>query len=164
MKHENTNVALQAIEFWSTVCEEEISIAEAIEESYMNPEPAERQNHKFAENALVHLVPVLLWLLTKKEEEDDEDEWNVSMAAATCLGLLANTVGDPIVEQVIQFVESHIKHADWRFREAAVMAFGSIMEGPSRKVLGPLCQMVFLLCFYERKADFWMRPYESCVK
>ena len=140
MKHENSNVALQAIEFWSTVCEEEYDIIQDNEEAYLNDEPNPRENYKFAESAMNELVPVLLWLLTKKEEDDDEDEWDVSMASATCLGLFAMTVGDPIVGQVVRFVEANIRNTDWKFREAAVMAFGSIMEGPSRKILGPLCR------------------------
>lgn len=64
------------------------------------------------------------------------------MSAATCLSLLANTVQDAIVPPVVQFVEGNIQSADWHQREAAVMAFGSILEGPSGTVLGPLVKSV----------------------
>jgi importin subunit beta-1 len=81
---------------------------------------------------------VLLLLLTKQEELADEDEWNVSMAAGTCLSLLAGAVQDAIVPAVIPFIEAHIKSTDWHHREAAVMTFGSILEGPDPIVLTPL--------------------------
>lgn len=77
-------------------------------------------------------------LLTKQEEDADEDEWNVSMAAGTCLSLLAGAVQDSIVGPVIPFIEGNIKSEDWHHREAAVMAFGSILEGPDPDVLTPL--------------------------
>lgn len=60
------------------------------------------------------------------------------MAAGTCLSLLAQCVEDAVVAPVIPFVENHIRHSDWRFREAAVMAFGSILEGPEHKLLANL--------------------------
>lgn len=81
---------------------------------------------------------MLLHLLTKQEEDADDDEWNVSMAAGTCLSLLAGAVQDAIVPAVIPFIEAHIKAEDWHHREAAVMTFGSILEGPDPAVLTPL--------------------------
>lgn len=81
-------------------------------------------------------MPVLLLLLTKQEEDDDE--WNISMAAGTCLALLAGAVQDAIVPAVIPFIEAHIKAEDWHQREAAIMTFGSILEGPDPAVLTPL--------------------------
>lgn len=81
---------------------------------------------------------MLLQLLTQQEEHADEDEWNVSMAAGTCLSLLAGAVQDVIVPAVIPFIEAHIKSDDWHKREAAVMTFGSILEGPDPGVLTPL--------------------------
>lgn len=90
---------------------------------------------------MAEIAPVLLWLMTKKEEDDDEDEWNVSMAAATCLQLLAAVTGGLIVPHVLPFVEANIKNADWKFREAAVMAFGSIIDGPESKDVAPLVSM-----------------------
>jgi importin subunit beta-1 len=45
---------------------------------------------------------------------------------------------DAIVPIVIPFIEANIKQSDWRQREAAVMAFGSILEGPDPAALSPL--------------------------
>jgi len=138
MKSEDERVALQAVEFWSTVCDEEIELAnEALEASEVGETP-DRLSHNFAKAALPEILPVLLWLLTKQEEDADEDDWNVSMAAGTCLSLLAQCVEDAIVAPVIPFVESHIRNADWRYREAAIMAFGSILEGPDHRLLANL--------------------------
>jgi importin subunit beta-1 len=87
---------------------------------------------------LPEIVPVLLTLLTKQDEDAEEDEWNVSMAAGTCLSFLAQAVHDAIVPMVIPFIEANIKNPDWHFREAAVMAFGSILAGPDPAVLTTL--------------------------
>ncbi|KAI8384226.1 armadillo-type protein [Radiomyces spectabilis] len=138
MNHPEQNVALQAIEFWSTVCDEEMELKRELEEASLTGEPAEHAYHQFAEAALPEILPVLLWLLTKQEEDEDEDEWNTSMAAATCLSLLAQCVGNIIIPPIVPFVETNIQNNDWRYREAAVMAFGSILDGPEPHVVTPL--------------------------
>ncbi|MBA0616062.1 hypothetical protein Godav_016143 [Gossypium davidsonii] len=90
--------------------------------------------------ALPALVPMLLETLLKQEEDQDQDEgaWNIAMAGGTCLGLVARTVGDDIVPFVVPFIEENIQKPDWRQREAATYAFGSILEGPSPEKLIPL--------------------------
>lgn len=98
----------------------------------------ETESKFFAKIALPEIVPVLLQLLTRQEEDADEDEWNISMAAGTCLGLLAQAVSDLIVAAVIPFIEGNIRAQDWHHREAAVMTFGAIMEGPDPGLLTPL--------------------------
>ena len=98
----------------------------------------ERESKYFAKVALPEIIPVILRLLTRQEEDADEDEWNISMAAGTCLTLLAQAVGDSIVNFVIPFIESNIKSPDWHSREAAVMTFGSILDGPDPALLTPL--------------------------
>lgn len=138
MKHADEQVALQAVEFWSTVCDEEIELALEAEEAAEFSEAPDRESSHFARVALPEVLPVLLLLLTKQEEDATDDEWNVSMAAGTCLALLAQCVGDGIVTPIIPFVEGNIKSPEWRCREAAVMAFGSILDGPEEKILAPL--------------------------
>ncbi|KAJ7691521.1 armadillo-type protein [Mycena olivaceomarginata] len=129
MKHPDERVALQAVEFWSTVCKEEVDLAIEAQEAQEYRESPETESKHFAKIALHEIVPVLLLLLTKQEDLADKDEWNVSMAAGTCLSLLAGAVQDAIVPAVIPFIEAHIKSTDWHHREAAVMTFGSILEG-----------------------------------
>ncbi|KAI7885067.1 ARM repeat-containing protein [Lichtheimia hyalospora FSU 10163] len=138
MNHSEDKVALQAIEFWSTVCEEEISLKEAALEAVEFGLTPERNLYNFAEAAMNDVLPVLLWLLTKQEEDADEDEWNVSMSAATCLTLYAQCVRNIIIGPIVPFVESNIQNTDWHYREASVMAFGSILDGPDVAVVMPL--------------------------
>jgi len=106
--------------------------------AYEFGETPERESRDFAKVALPEILPVILQLLTRQEEDADEDEWNVSMAAGTCLSLLALAVNDTIVQAVIPFIETNITSPDWHFREAAVMAFGSILDGPDPTVLASL--------------------------
>ncbi|KAK9289357.1 hypothetical protein L1049_007512 [Liquidambar formosana] len=137
VKGDEESVALQAIEFWSSICDEEIELQEyEIAESGDSGPPHSR----FIEKALSSLVPMLLETLLKQEEDQDQDDsiWNLSMAGGTCLGLVARTVGDAIVPLVMPFVEANILKMDWRCREAATYAFGSILEGPTVEKLSPL--------------------------
>lgn len=154
MKHENEKVALQAVEFWSTVCDEEIALSVEIEEAQITNSEIPIC-HNFAKKAVkeLELVPTLLWLLTKKGMDDEDDEWNVSMAAATCLSLLATCVEDDIVAPVLPFVEGNINNPDWTFREAAIMAFGSILEGPNPDQLYPLVNQALPLLVNLMKDD-----------
>ncbi|XVE62075.1 hypothetical protein DITRI_Ditri06bG0090100 [Diplodiscus trichospermus] len=139
VKGDEETVALQAIEFWSSICDEEIELQE-----FESPESGDSgpPHSRFVEKALSSLVPLLLETLLKQEEDQDQDDtiWNISMAGGTCLGLVARTVGDAIVPLVMPFVESNILKPDWRCREAATYAFGSILEGPTIEKLSPLVQ------------------------
>jgi len=54
------------------------------------------------------------------------------MSAGACLQLYAQNCGDSILAPVLEFVEQNITSENWRNREAAVMAFGSIMDGPDK--------------------------------
>lgn len=65
-----------------------------------------------------------------QEDYDDEDDWNPCKAAGVCLTLMAACTEDAIVPHVVPFVKEHLCNADWRLRDAAIMALGCIMEGP----------------------------------
>ncbi|KAK9168065.1 hypothetical protein Syun_000205 [Stephania yunnanensis] len=137
VKEDEEPVALQAIEFWSSICDEEIELQDYAGSDSGDSAPPHSQ---FIKKALSSLVPMLLETLLKQEEDQDQDDeiWNLSMAGGTCLGLVARTVGDDIVSLVMPFVEANIMKPDWRNREAATYAFGSILEGPSVEKLSPL--------------------------
>lgn len=94
-----------------------------------------RPYYNFSRVATNEVVPVLLLLLTKQDEDAADDEYNISRAAYQCLQLYAQAVGAVIIPPVIQFVEENLRSEDWHERDAAVSAFGAIMEGPDTKVL-----------------------------
>ncbi len=138
MKSEIDEVALQGIEFWSNVCDEEVDLSIEKEEADEMGRPPENVSRFYAKGALQFIVPILMHTLTKQEEFDDDDDWNPCKAAGVCLMLLATCCGDDIVAHVLPFVKENIKHTDWRFRDAAVMSFGSILEGPNPEALKPI--------------------------
>ncbi|XP_010267533.1 PREDICTED: importin subunit beta-1-like [Nelumbo nucifera] len=135
VREDEEPVALQAIEFWSSICDEEIDILEEYGGDFSGD--SEIICFYFIKQALPALVPMLLETLLKQEEDQDQDEgaWNLAMAGGTCLGLVAKTVGDDVVPLVMPFIEENITKPDWRQREAATYAFGSILEGPSPEKL-----------------------------
>ncbi|VDP80524.1 unnamed protein product [Echinostoma caproni] len=138
MKDIIPEVALQGIEFWSTVCDEEIDLAIDAAECFEKGQPPAISSMFYAKGALVFIAPILMEILA--HQSMDDDEWNPSKAAGVCLMLLAQCCEDAIVELVIPFVNENIKKPDWRYRDAAVMSFGSILEGPDPTALKPLVQ------------------------
>ena len=137
MKNQEEDVAKLAIEFWCTVCEEEIAIDD--DNAMATAEGSElRPFFNFARIASREVVPVLLQLLTQQDEDAADEDYNVSRAAYQCLQLYAQTISGDIVQTVLGFVEINLRHEDWHFRDAAVSAFGAIMEGPDEKMLQPL--------------------------
>lgn len=55
-----------------------------------------------------------------------------------CLMLLSTCCEDDVVPHVLPFIREHIENPDWRYRDASVMAFGSILEGPELNQLKTL--------------------------
>lgn len=140
MKSETDEISLQGIEFWSTVCDEEVDLAIELSEAAEAGRPPERTSRFYAKGALQYLVPLLLITLAKQEEYDDDDEWNPCKAAGVCLMLMATCCEDDIINYVLPFVKDNIHNQDWKFRDAAVMAFGSVLEGPDPQKLKPLVE------------------------
>ncbi|KAG5949961.1 hypothetical protein E4U53_005603 [Claviceps sorghi] len=136
MKSEDEDVAKLAVEFWSTVCEEEYSIED--DNAQVESQDQMRPFYNFARVAANEVVPVLLTLLTKQDEDATDDEYNISRAAYQCLQLYSQAVGATIITPVLQFVEANLRSENWHFRDASVSAFGAIMEGPDEKVLDPI--------------------------
>jgi len=145
MKSDIDEVALQGIEFWSNVCDEEVDLFIEASEAQEQGRPPERTSRFYARGALQYLIPVLTVSLTKQEEFDDDDEWNPCKAAGVCLMLIATCCEDSIIPHVLPFVKDNISSPDWRFRDAAVMSFGSILEGPDPTGLKPLVEQAMPL-------------------
>lgn len=150
IKHEEEDVAKQAIEIWNTICDEEIDIIESIQEAELIGEQPKRILHKFVEQALPHLTPLILECLTK-QDEDDGDNWNLATAGGACLGLLSQTCTDAITPLVLPFVQTNIGNPNWRLREAAIISFGCILSGPDPQKLGEWVSQALPLLIYHLK-------------
>eukprot|EP00283_Hemiselmis_rufescens_P010191 CAMPEP_0173432662 /NCGR_PEP_ID=MMETSP1357-20121228/10379_1 /TAXON_ID=77926 /ORGANISM="Hemiselmis rufescens, Strain PCC563" /LENGTH=901 /DNA_ID=CAMNT_0014397289 /DNA_START=64 /DNA_END=2769 /DNA_ORIENTATION=+ len=120
------NVARQAIAFWSAVCDTEFEMINSDEEA---------ECKKFIMGATPYLVPDLLKTMRCQEEGQDEDSYNKSTEAAACLAAIASTICDEVLAHVVPWVQQNISSQDWHAKEAAVMAFGCIMDGPSPEEL-----------------------------
>lgn len=133
----NEKVAIPAMEFWSTICDEELYLADLVAAG----QAGQRVPLNLIQQALPFLMPVLTETLTKQQcEEDDDDTWNLHMAAGACLTLVAQVVGDACVDLTLAFVEANFENPDWKCREAAILAYGSIMEGPTSEKMLPMVQ------------------------
>ena len=149
VNQDQPHVAIQALEFWLTICEVEAGIVEDAAEGKVNPQ----KSANYARGAFKHLLPLIFTTLTKQDEDQDEDSWNIAKAGGVCLKLLtyvaflslslslfqhthAHThtliimrycVGPDCCAPVLQFITSKIQSQNWRDREAAYLAFGSVL-------------------------------------
>ena len=127
-------VGLQSLEFWSSICDEE---ADMLDDFY-----AQRSSGvecKFYIKSVVQqLIPLLTECLKQQEEDQEDGTWNMAMAGATCLCLVAQAVRDDCVDLAMAFIKVNIVSTDWRLKEASIMAFGCILEGPSTLRLNPI--------------------------
>jgi len=94
-------------------------------------------SRRYVEGALMPLLDALFIPLTKQDPESEDDEWNVSHAAATCISFAAGCVRDKIIPPILKLFEASVMNPEWRVRDAATIAFGSILEGPPTKDLQP---------------------------
>ena len=112
---------------------------------------------KFIKGAHKFLVPVLLIAMTQQEEDQDADTFNKSTEAAVCLQSIASTINEEILETVIPWVRSNISQPNWRLREASVMAFGCILEGPQ-----PVCLQEFVSSNVENLVNYLNDSTQIC--
>lgn len=66
------------------------------------------------------------------EEDEDDDEWGHSLSALCCLQKFALLLKEEITETVVKFVVANISTQNWKNKYAALMALGSITEGPPK--------------------------------
>ncbi|OEL25846.1 Importin subunit beta-1 [Dichanthelium oligosanthes] len=133
VKGDEEPVALQAVEFWSAICDEEI----ALQDEYEGSDDGNSTIHfRFIEKALPSLVPMLLETLLKQEEDQDQDDnvWNISMSGGTCLGLIARTVGPsveklaPLVQAGLDFLLNTMNDSNSQVKDTTAWTLGRVFE------------------------------------
>ncbi|EQC35799.1 hypothetical protein SDRG_06558 [Saprolegnia diclina VS20] len=142
IQSDSPEVGLQSLEFWSSICDVELEYIAEMEYGSEYP----NQCKYYVKQVLGSLAPVLLNTLLQQEEDQFEDDtWNLSMAGATALTLASQVVDNAIIPVVMPFVSSNIQSADWHHKEAAIMAFGSILDGPTHEQIQPLVEQAMPL-------------------
>lgn len=71
------------------------------------------------------------------EEDDDdddddtspEDRWNLRKCSAAALDVFATDFRGPVFEIILPYLMKNLRHQDWPYREAAVLALGAVAEG-----------------------------------
>ncbi|GAA50421.1 importin subunit beta-1, partial [Clonorchis sinensis] len=133
MKDSIPEVALQGIEFWSTVCDEEIDLAIDAAECYEKGQPPAVSSMFYAKGALQFITPILMEILAHQDESMDDDEWNPSKAAGVCLMLLAQCCEDaivdlPLVESAMPVIIELLRDESAAVRDTAAWTIGRVCE------------------------------------
>jgi len=61
--------------------------------------------------------------------DDPEEQWNLRKCSAAALDVLAGVFGDRVFQATLPYLTENLKHDEWPYREAAVLALGAIAEG-----------------------------------
>ncbi|KAI1391358.1 armadillo-type protein [Hypoxylon trugodes] len=79
------------------------------------------------------------------EDGDDanpDERWTLRKCSAAALDVFARDFRDPVFESILPYLTKHIKHNDWPYREAAVLALGAVAEGCINVVTPHLPELV----------------------
>ena len=135
--NEEEEVKIKAIEFWSTVAMVEKNFLDEEAECREMGIPLNREpSPKYIAAALEPLAPILIQQLGNQDEHAEPEDYDVSKVAGECLQNVSMTVGGPVIQIVMPFVQQNIQNQDWRKRDAAINAFTCILEGPSTDEIG----------------------------
>ena len=122
---ESSEIADVAVRFW-------ISFLTAVIRSQEQGGIEQTQEYDILKPFLSRIISLLLALLTKQSAElianPNTDTTEVTRTAAEALCLFCKTYKNDCVRIVLPYVEKHIENSDFRFREAALVSFGSCLE------------------------------------
>ncbi len=63
------------------------------------------------------------------EDENPDDRWTLRKCSAAALDVFARDFRDPVFESILPYLTKNLKHDEWPYREAAVLALGAVAEG-----------------------------------
>jgi transportin-1 len=61
--------------------------------------------------------------------DDPEDRWNLRKCSAAALDVLATVFHQPVLEVILPYLKQNLRHQEWPYREAAVLALGAVADG-----------------------------------
>lgn len=83
---DDDEVGQQAVEFWTTICDEEIDLAEDAEEARLTHRQPEQPSHNFVRQGLQHLCPLLLEAMCKQARTREIEAERAATPAARADG------------------------------------------------------------------------------
>ncbi|KAI0201144.1 armadillo-type protein [Astrocystis sublimbata] len=63
------------------------------------------------------------------DDENPDDRWTLRKCSAAALDVFARDFKDPVFESILPYLTKNLKHDEWPYREAAVLALGAVAEG-----------------------------------
>jgi len=130
----NKLIVMHSIRFWTQICQKEYEILELKKVSSDPKSTSECQKKFYSKAALSYITPILLKHLEGNEGTQVKG-WSCCNIAATCLTKLASCWGDSLLTYVGSFFSEQIVKPQWYCRNSAVLALGSVLEGPSLQSL-----------------------------
>jgi transportin-1 len=67
--------------------------------------------------------------LDEGNDENPDERWTLRKCSAAALDVFARDYGSSVFESILPYLTKNLKHEDWPYREAAVLALGAIAEG-----------------------------------
>ena len=84
------------------------------------------------------------------DDANPDERWTIRKCSAAALDVFARDFGNPVFECILPYLTSNLKHEEWPYREAAVLALGAVAEGCITAVTPHLPELVtYLLSLLE---------------
>lgn len=74
--------------------------------------------------------------------EDPEDRWNLRKCSAAALDVLATVFHQSVFQTILPYLKENLRHPDWPYREAAVLALGAVADGCLDGVIPHLPELI----------------------
>jgi HEAT repeat protein len=75
-------------------------------------------------------------------DENPDEKWTLRKCSAAALDVFATDFGGPVFTSILPYLQINLKHEDWQYREAAVLALGAVAEGCMDVVIPHLPELI----------------------
>ena len=124
-RSKEARIAMAALDFWAQLAEEE-------EDRRSNAAAGGPASKEFTLKALKPLVEMVFEIMATNRASEEEAEYGLVDSTQAVLQKAARAVGHPIVDVIMPFINANFANPDPLRRDAAVMSFGLILEGPDK--------------------------------
>ncbi|KAL2025165.1 hypothetical protein VTK56DRAFT_167 [Thermocarpiscus australiensis] len=67
--------------------------------------------------------------LEEEGDENPDEKWTLRKCSAAALDVFATDFGGAVFNSILPYLQTNLRHSDWPYREAAVLALGAVAEG-----------------------------------